>query len=60
MPLIDGEVGMSAHQNREKVPAKCLNDALGLIGAFLVWWNALYFDVLLNEELQKPRGAFVV
>ena len=60
MPLIDGEVGVSAHQNREKVPAKCLDGTLGLVGAFLVWWDALHFDVLLNEELQERRWAFVV
>ena len=51
MPLIDGEVGM--HQDREKVSAKCLDGALGLVGAFLGRWNALYFDVLLNEEQQE-------
>ena len=50
MPLIDGEVGMSTHQDREKVPTKCLDGALGLVGAFLGRWNALYFDVMLNEE----------
>ena len=60
VPLIDGEVGMSTHQNREKVPAKCLDGALGLVGAFLVRWNALYFDVLLNEELRELRWAFIV
>ncbi len=36
MSLIDGEVGMSTHQNREKVLAECLDGALGLVGAFLV------------------------
>ena len=60
MPLIDREVGMSTHQDREKVPAKCLDGALGLVGAFLVWWNALYFDVLLNEEQQERSWAFIV
>ena len=50
MPLIDGEVGMSTYQDREKVPAKCFESALGLVGAFLGRWNALYFDVLLSEE----------
>ena len=60
MPLIDGEVGMSTHQNREKVPAKCLDGALGLVGAFLVRWDALYLDVLDKEELRERRWAFVV
>ncbi len=57
MPLIDGEVGMSTYQDREKVPAKCLESALGLVGAFLGRWNALYFDVLLNEEQQDRTEA---
>jgi hypothetical protein len=60
MPLIDGEVGMSTHQNKEKVPAKCLDGALGLVCAFLVRWNALYLDVLLNEELRERSWAFIV
>ena len=60
MPLIDGEVGMSTHQDREKVPAKCLDGALGLVDAFLGRWNALYFDVLLNEEQQERSWAFII
>ncbi len=42
------------------MPAKCLDGTLGLVGAFLVRWNALYFDMLVNEELRERRWAFIV
>ena len=60
MPLIDGEIRVSPHQDREKVPAERLDGALGLVGAFLSWWNALDFDVLLNEEQQERSRAFII
>jgi hypothetical protein len=51
VPLIDGEIGMYTHKNRKEVPAKSLDGALGLVGAFLSRWNVLHFDMLL---LKKP------
>ncbi len=50
----------SPHQDREKVLAERLDGALGLVSAFLIWWNALDFDVLLNEEQQERSRAFIV
>ncbi len=46
MPLIDGEIGMSTHQDREKVPAKCLDGTFGLVSSLLGRWNVLDFDML--------------
>jgi hypothetical protein len=50
VPLVDGEIG---HENRKEVPAKSLDGALGLVGAFLSRWNALHFDMLLLKEPQE-------
>ncbi len=50
MPLVDGEVGMGAHKNREKVVPQHLDCALGLVGTFLVGWYALHRDSVLFEE----------
>jgi hypothetical protein len=36
VPLIDGEARMCTHEDREKMPTKCLDGALGLVGAFLI------------------------
>jgi hypothetical protein len=50
VPLVDGEVGMGAHKNREKVVPKRLDGALGLVGALLVWRYAIHRNSLLFEE----------
>jgi hypothetical protein len=52
VPLIDEEMGMCTHEDRKEMPAKFLDGALGLVGAFLSRWNALHFDMLL---LKKPQ-----
>ena len=53
VPLIDGEIGMCSHEDREEVSTKSLDGALGLVCAFLVRWNALHVDMLLFEEPHK-------
>jgi hypothetical protein len=50
VPLIDGEIRMSSHENQEKVSTKGLDRALGLVGAFLGWCDALHVDMLLLEK----------
>jgi hypothetical protein len=50
VPLVDGEVGMGAHKNRETMVPKRLDCALGFVGAFLVWRYAIYRNALLFEE----------
>ncbi len=50
VPLIDGEIWMCSHEDREEVSTKSLDGALGFVCAFLVKWNALHVDMLLFEE----------
>ena len=50
MPLVDGEVGMGAHKNREKVVPERLDCALSFVGTFLVGWYAIHRDSVLFEE----------
>ena len=50
MPLVDGEVGMGAHKNREKVVPERLDCALSFIGALLVGRYSIHNNVLLFEE----------
>ncbi len=60
VPLVDGEVGMRADEDREKVVSKRLDRAYGLVCALLVGRYALDDDLLLPEEPHKGFGAFVV
>ena len=60
VPLIDGKVGMRAHQDREEVISKRLDCAFGFVCALLVRRYALDEDVLLFEEPHKGFGALVV
>jgi hypothetical protein len=48
--LIDGEIRTSALEDQEKVSTKSLDRALGLVGEFLGWWDALHVDMLLLEK----------
>jgi hypothetical protein len=50
-PLVDGEVGMSAHKNREKVVPKRLDCAFGFVCALLVWRYTIHSNLLLFEEM---------
>ena len=60
VPLVDGEVGMRANEDREKVVSKRLDRAFGFVCALLVGRYALDDDLLLLEEPHKGFGAFVV
>jgi hypothetical protein len=53
VPLIYGEIGMCSHEDRKEVPAKSLDGALGLVGAFLNRWNALQFDIVVAERTAR-------
>jgi hypothetical protein len=46
---------MSSHEDREKVSTKSLNRALGLVGAFLGWWDALHVKLLGMRGIHCPR-----
>ena len=50
VPLIDREVGMGAHKNREKVVPERLDCALSFVGALLVGRYTIHNNVLLFEE----------
>ena len=50
VPLIDREVGMGAHKNREEVVPERLDGAFGFVGALLVGRYAIHINVLLFEE----------
>ncbi len=60
VPLINGEVGVRAHKDRQEVVPKRLDRAFGFVGALLVGRYALDDDLLLLEEPHKGFGAFVV
>ena len=51
VPLIDREVGMGAHENREKVVPERLDCALSFVGALLVGRYTIHYNVLLLEEM---------
>ena len=50
VPLIDREVGMCAHMEREKVVPERLDGAFGFVGALLVGRYTIHINVLLFEE----------
>ena len=50
VPLIDREVGMGAHKNREKVVPERLDGAFSFVGTLLVGRYTIHIDVLLFEE----------
>jgi hypothetical protein len=50
MPLVDGEIGMGAHKNREKVVPKSLDCAFGFVCALLVWRYTIHSNLVPFEE----------
>ncbi len=60
VPLVDGEVRMGAHKDREEVVPERLDCALSFVGALLVGRYTLYSNMLLFEETKQGFREFVV
>jgi hypothetical protein len=61
VPLIDGEIRICAHEDREKMPTKSLDGTLGLVGAFLRWGTFIVArrNVLVMLDIHCPRPGTV-